>query len=273
MKKAIVITGASTGIGRETAKYFAEKGWKVAATMRSPEKEAELQKNENINVYQLDVTDSDSIVSAKNSIIKDFGKVDVVLNNAGYALMGALETITQEQFRYQYDVNVFGLVEVTQAFIPHFRSNNFGMFINISSVGGKITFPYMSPYLSTKWAVEGFSESLYFELNRLGIQVKTVEPGFVATDFGGRSLVLVHSDTIKDYDEGLGKLKNTIENTHAKNPSHPSVVAEVIWEAATDGKDQFRYVAGNDAVQTIANRNEVGDEAFIQNMKIHVFEH
>ncbi|MEM9777052.1 MAG: SDR family oxidoreductase [Chloroflexota bacterium] len=268
--KSIVITGSSTGIGRATAKYFAEKGWKVAATMRTPEKETELGTLENISVYQLDVTDQASIDAARDQIIADFGTVDVVLNNAGYGLIGPFEATTDEQIRYQYDVNVFGLMAVTRAFLPHFRANRSGMYLNVSSIGGLITFPMISLYHSTKWAVEGFSESLSFELAQLGIQVKLIEPGGVSTDFSGRSMVLAMPEDIEDYHEMVGKFQAAMGNS-GLGSSTAEYLAEGIFAATTDGKQQMRYLIGEDAIQNYAARQEVGDDAFIAGMTERMF--
>ena len=186
--KTILITGSSSGIGRATAIKFQQEGWNVIATMRSPEKESELNNLENVFVTRLDVQNIDSIESALKAGIEKFGKIDVVLNNAGYGLMGTFESASRESIRRQFDVNVFGLFDVTRAILPHFRSNKSGVIINISSIGGRMTFPMMPLYHSTKFAVEGFSESLHYELEPLGIQVKVVQPGGVATEFAGRSL-------------------------------------------------------------------------------------
>lgn len=264
--KTIVITGSSSGIGKATAKYFARQGWKVAATMRRPENETELTGMENIAVYQLDVTDNQSIAAAAKQIIADFGTVDVVLNNAGYGLVGPFEATTPEQIRHQFDTNVFGLMEVTRAFLPHFRANKAGLFMNVSSIGGLITFPYISLYHSTKWAVEGFSESLSYELGELGIQVKLIEPGGVDTDFSGRSLVFAMPETLPEYIDGVTKFQTNRANS-GQSYSSAEFLAEGIFAAATDGKTQMRYVIGPDAEQTYALRKQVGDDAFIAGMK------
>lgn len=264
--KSIVITGSSSGIGKATAKYFAEKGWKVAATMRKPENEAELTQIENISLYQLDVTDDASIASATEQILSDFGRVDVLLNNAGYGLMGAFEAATKEQIKHQFDTNVFGLMEVTRAFLPHFRANQAGMILNVSSIGGLITFPFISLYHSTKWAVEGFSESLSYELGTQGIQVKIIEPGGVATDFGGRSLTFASQKRLTAYDESIGKVQASMAQS-GLGSSTAEYLAEGIYEATTDGKNQLRYLIGDDAIQTYAMRQEHGDDAFIAGMK------
>lgn len=262
----IVITGASSGIGKATAKYFAEKDWNVAATMRNPDNETELNQLDNVSLYQLDVTDKASISSAVEQIISDSGTVDVVLNNAGYGLMGPFEAASSEQIKRQFDTNVFGLMSVTRAFLPHFRANRAGMFLNVSSIGGRVTFPFISLYHSTKWAVEGFSESLSYELGELGIQVKIIEPGGVDTDFGGRSMDMANKDGLTDYDEAVGRFQANLANS-GLGRSSAEYLAEEIYKATTDGKPQLRYLIGDDAVETYAMREEHGDDAFIAGMK------
>ncbi len=263
--QTIVITGSSSGIGKATAKHFAEQGWKVAATMRKPENESELNQIEGVSLYTLDVTDEESIKSATQQILGDLGTVDVVLNNAGYGLMGAFEATTQEQIRRQFDTNLFGLMSVTRAFLPHFRANHAGMFINVSSLGGLTTFPFISLYHGTKWAVEGFSESLSYELTPLGIQVKIIEPGAVSTDFVGRSMIFGAKEGLTDYDDLLGKFQANMANMMAGG-STAEQLAEAIYSAATDGKAQLRYVVGPDAEQLYGLRKAQGDDAFVATM-------
>jgi NADP-dependent 3-hydroxy acid dehydrogenase YdfG len=262
----IVITGASSGIGKATAKYFTEQGWQVAATMRTPDNETELNQIEGISLYALDVTDPASIENATRQILADFDTVDVVLNNAGYAVAGAFEAATPGQIERQFDTNVIGLMRVTKAFLPHFRANKAGLFMNVSSIGGRITFPFISLYHSTKWAVEGFSESLAYELGELGIQVKIIEPGGVDTDFGGRSMVFAANESLTDYDEAIGKFQASMANS-GLGRSTAEFQAAGIYAAATDGKAQLRYLIGEDAVQTYAMRKQVGDDAFIAGMR------
>ena len=267
--KTIVITGASSGIGKATAKHFAAQGWQVAATMRQPEKETELSEFENIRLYPLDVTQQASIDSATAQILNDYGTVDVVLNNAGYGLAGVFEAATPEQIRRQFDTNVFGLMEVTRAFLPHLRANKAGMFINVSSLGGLLTYPFTSLYHSTKWAVEGFSESLAFELGELGIQVKLVEPGAVATDFSGRSMDFAMPDALPDYLPAAQKFMAEQANSD-RVPATAKQIAEGIYAAATDGTARLRYPLG-DAPQTHALRQQVGDDAFIASIRQSIF--
>lgn len=268
--KSIVITGSSSGIGKATAKYFAAQGWRVAATMRKPENETELNQIENISLYALDVTDEASVAAATEQILSDCGSVDVVLNNAGYGLMGPFEAATPEQIKRQFDTNVFGLMSVTRAFLPHFRANGAGLFLNVSSIGGRITFPFISLYHSTKWAVEGFSESLGYELGELGIQVKIIEPGGVSTDFGGRSMDMAGDESLTDYNEAMGRFQAGMADA-GLGVSTPEYQAERIFAAATDGTAQMRYLIGDDAVQTYGMREQVGDDVFIAGMKERIF--
>ena len=265
MSKTILITGASSGIGKVTAKYFQEKGWNVAATMRTPEKEDELTKLENVLVTRLDVQDLSSIDKAIKDTLDRFGTIDVVVNNAGYAVFGPIESISREKMIRQFDVNVIGLMDVTKAIIPYFRNRGEGTIINITSVGGKITFPFVSLYHGTKFAVEGISEAMYFEMQQIGCKVKIVEPGAIKTNFD-QSMDINNDESVSEYQEMMKKLMAIMEPMIA-NGSEPEVVAEVIYEAATDGTDQLRYIAGEDAKEWIKNRKEQDDEAFMAGTK------
>ncbi|GAB4306589.1 MAG: oxidoreductase [Oscillatoriaceae cyanobacterium] len=266
MSKTILITGASSGIGKVTAKYFQEKGWNVVATMRSPEKEAELNQLDHVLVTRLDVQDSASITSAVKEGIAKFGKIDVLLNNAGYGAYGVLEATPIEKIKRQFDVNVIGILETTKAVLPHFRSNKDGMIINVSSIGGKTTFPLGTLYHGSKFAVEGLSEALSFEMEAIGVRVKIVEPGAIKTDFGGRSLDFNNDESLTEYQEFVGKVFSGFSSLEAIG-SDPVVVAEVIYQAATDGTAQLRYTAGADAEQIAAYRKSVDDKTFIDGIK------
>lgn len=246
MNKTILITGASSGIGKETAKLFQSKGWNVIATMRNPEQEAELSKLNNVLITRLDVLDLDSIDNAIQKGIQKFGKIDVLLNNAGYGAYGPLESFPRERVLKQFNTNVIGLLDVTRAILPHFRQNKNGTIINISSMGGKMTFPLGSLYHGTKFAVEGISESLRYEVEQFGCKVKIVEPGAIATDFAGRSFDFNHDEKLKEYNDIVTKV-TTVFPTMIKKASKTDVVTKVIYEAATDGKNKLRYMAGKDA--------------------------
>lgn len=165
-------------------------------------------------------------------------------------------------------MNVQGLFDVTQKTLPHFRENKDGMFINISSVGGRMTFPLFPLYHSTKWAVEGFSESLRWEMAQIGVKVKIVEPGGVATDFGGRSLDMQHDQELTEYNEFVGTFMEAMQTAmDPNNMSTPDVIAEVIYRAATDGTGTFRYRAGADAEQLLTARNSMSDDEFFDMQK------
>jgi len=266
MSKTILITGASSGIGKATAILFHKKGWNVIATMRNPEKEEELSKLDNVLVTRLDVQDLESINDAVSKGLNKFSKIDVLLNNAGYGAYGILEATPREKIERQFGVNVMGLYDVTKALIPHFRENKDGVIINISSIGGKMTFPMGSLYHGTKFAVEGISESLYFELGLFGVKVKIVEPGMVNTDFGGRSFDFTNDESLKEYQGLVSKLYEVL-GAEDLYRSEPEQIAEIIFTAATDNKDQLRYEAGPDAIEIIGNRRDNADEAIIAHTK------
>ena len=267
-QQTILITGASTGIGRATAKHFLTQGWNVVATMRTPENETELAANENAMVTRLDVTDSASIDNAVAAGIERFGRIDALLNNAGYGAYGPLEAFPMDKIRRQFDTNVIGLLEVTKAVLPHFRANGAGTIVNVSSIGGKMTFPLGTLYHGTKFAVEGLSEALHYELEAAGINVKIVEPGMIATDFGGRSFDFVNDETMTEYQPVVKALfANWGSEDMAAQASPPELVAEVIWNSVTDGTNTLRYRAGPDAEELLNNRKALDDETFIGGMK------
>jgi NADP-dependent 3-hydroxy acid dehydrogenase YdfG len=262
----ILITGASSGIGEATARHFQRNGWNVIATMRDPSKGDALAAFDNVAVVRLDVTDAASIPAAVSAGIDRFGKIDVLLNNAGYGAYGALEAFSMDRIRRQFDTNVIGLLEVTKAVLPHMRANRSGTIINISSIGGQITFPLGTLYHGTKFAVEGLSEALHFELEPFGIRVRIVEPGMIKTNFGGSSLVFAMDESLSDYAptaEAMGRLFGKL----ASNPSAPETVAEVIWDAANETGDRLRFRAGADAECLLDERKSKDDATFIGSIK------
>lgn len=266
MNKTILITGASSGIGKATAILFQSKGWNVIATMRKPEDGAALASLDNVLVTALDVLDTDSIEKAVQAGIRKFGKIDVLLNNAGYGAYGPLEAFRRENIVRQFNTNVMGLLDTTRAVLPHFRANKSGIIINISSVGGKMSFPLGSLYHGTKYAVEGISEALTYEVAEFGGRVKIVEPGAIATDFTSRSMDISNDESLTEYQPIVGKVMAAVPNFFA-NASPASLVAEVIYQAATDGSNQLRYIAGEDAVTMIAGRQQTDDESFFAGIK------
>jgi NADP-dependent 3-hydroxy acid dehydrogenase YdfG len=266
--KTILITGASSGIGKATAKFFQQKGWNVVATMRNPEIEKELIQLENVFITRLDVLDSPSIDTAIADSISRFGKIDVLVNNAGYGMLGLFESIPKESIQRLFGVNVFGLLDVSRAVLPHFRQNKSGLIINISSNAGKITYPLSSLYHATKFAIEGFSESLHYELEAIGIGVKIVEPGAVFTDYGGRSLDAHLENIPAEYTAFVHKLIPQYQKM--VNPaimSKAEQIAEIIFTAATDETNQLRYIAGDDAKKLLSARDKMNDDEFVGMIK------
>jgi NADP-dependent 3-hydroxy acid dehydrogenase YdfG len=266
MKNTILITGASSGIGKATAKFFQEKGWNVIATMRNPEGETELKDLASVLLVKLDVLDLHSIENAIAEGIQKFGKIDVVVNNAGYGAYGPLEAFSRENIVRQFNTNVIGLMDVTRAVLPHFRSNKNGVIVNISSIGGRMAFPLGALYHGTKFAVEGISEAMSYEVEQFGAKIKIVEPGAIATDFTGRSLDFSNDESMTEYQGLVGKVYEGMPAFY-ENASPASVVAEVIYEAATDGTNKLRYTAGEDAREIIAQRKEADDETFFTGIK------
>lgn len=259
MSKTIFITGASSGLGKATAKLFHNKGWNVIATMRNPDKETELSQLPNVTLLCLDVTDTQQISAVADKVSCEF-EVDVVFNNAGYGLSGALEAISEDQLLRQVNTNLLGVIRVTRAFIPYFRTKGQGLFITTTSLGGLIGFPFSSLYHATKWGLEGWSESMAYELKSINVGVKVVEPGAIATDFMDRSYDKAFHPA---YDELFNRF---FANVDGVTFTPAEKIAEVVYEAATDGKDQLRYLAGDDAKAIYQQRLELGGEVFRQFM-------
>jgi NAD(P)-dependent dehydrogenase (short-subunit alcohol dehydrogenase family) len=260
MKKTVLITGASSGFGKATVKLFHQKGWNVIATMRSPEKETDFSSIGEVLVTRLDVTDKESIGEAVRAGVRHFGQIDVLVNNAGFGTLGVLEAAPEEVIRQQFEVNFFGLIEVTKAVLPGMRLGGSGVIINVSSVGGRLTFPFCTLYHATKFAVEGLTESLQYELNPLGIRLKLVEPGGYKTEFAGRSMSFFGPDGLDDYQLPYDRFLERLEQWPMSE--NLGEVAEAIYEAASDGTEQLRYPVGQDAVSMLGARPQLDDVAF-----------
>ena len=259
MPATIFITGSSTGLGRASALLFAKKGWTVFASMRDPSKASELHDVAGIITLPLDVTKPDQIKTAALHALAQ-GPVDVLFNNAGYGLSGPFEAATDDQLTRELDTNLLGVMRVTQAFLPAMRERGAGCIITTTSIGGLVTFPFNSVYHATKWGLEGWSESLAFEVAKFGIKVKTVAPGGIRTDFATRSLVLTRHPA---YADAIARtLKTFMDPKRREKSSSAEQIAEVVYEAATDDKDQVSYVAGADAQETYAQRLVLGAEKF-----------
>lgn len=238
--RTVLITGASSGIGKAAAKAFHQAGWKVAATMRKPGDQTEFKALANVRLFRLDVTDETSIRQAIDEAEQSLGPIDVLVNNAGYGLIGPFEASTPEQIERQFRTNVFGMMQVTREVLPRMRERRSGILINVASMGGRITFPLYSVYNATKWAVEGFSESLQYEVEPFGIRVKIIEPGPIRTDFFGRSLEIMRRAGFTAYDAFVDRAMPNLQRA-GENGADPAETAAVIVRAATDGSARIRY--------------------------------
>ncbi|MDE1192700.1 MAG: SDR family oxidoreductase [Arachidicoccus sp.] len=244
MNKTIFITGASSGLGKITAKLFAEKGWTVIATMRNTEKETELSQLPTVHLLQLDVSNPKQIMEVVAKA-EQISPVDVLFNNAGYVLAGALEGISDEQMEQQFNTNVFGTIRLTRAFLPYFRERKAGTIITTTSLGAYIPDPFMSLYPATKAALEIWTAGMTYELDRLGITIKSIVPGFMQTNFANNAQMTLHPV----YEEEMMKVLAAYSNSGpASEADNPADIAAVVYEAATDGKSQIHYFAGNDAI-------------------------
>lgn len=265
-KKTVLITGTASGIGLETALYFFEKGFNVIATMRNPEKRNTVLHEKGLpDLVHLDVTDENSIKAAIQYALNKYGKIDVLVNNAGYAIFGPFEAATKAQEKREFDTNVFGLMEMVRSILPVFRAQQDGIIINVASMGGRIGFPLYALYNATKWAVEGFTEALMYELKPLSIKVKLIEPGVIKTDFYDRSLDKVDSSAlIEDYGGIMKRAEKLTNESSVNKGSEPRLVAATIYRAATDGSSRLRYTAGTDAKLVWALRRILPEGLFFR---------
>lgn len=239
----------------------------MIATMRTPANEQELVCLPNVICPALDVTQDTTIQNAIAEGFNTFGNIDVVINNAGYGLIGPFETFTAEQINRQFQTNVLGLMSVTRAILPHFRAQRSGLLINVASFAGRSIFPLYSVYHASKWAVEGFCDSLQYEVSAYGIRVKIIEPGLVKTEFWGRSTDRENRTGIQAYEKESRPVLDLIDAAAGLFATQPEDVAEIIWKAANDDNDRLRYVVGADAHATLLARKVLPDTLYRGVMK------
>ncbi|HXW11565.1 MAG TPA: SDR family oxidoreductase [Nitrososphaeraceae archaeon] len=271
-QKVAVITGSSSGIGLETAFTLARNDYITYATMRSPEKDTSIKatvQNEElpIRIVQLDVTDDSSVKNAVDHIISEAGRIDVLVNNAGYGLVGAFEDLAMEETKSQYETNLFGLIRVTQAVLPTMRKQRSGRIINVSSGAGIFGYPGGSAYVSTKFAVEGLSESIAYELEPFGIKVILIEPGFIRTNFGNAMVIAKKAQNQASPYSGLMQKMMASATELAKNASDAELVANIILDAATNPNPRIRYLAGKDVESWAASKKTMDEFEFFNMMK------
>jgi len=270
--RVAVVTGSSSGIGFETALLLARTGFHTYASMRNLEKSKNITEIANteklpLQVVQLDVNDDRSVKDAINKIVAENKRIDILVNNAGYGLFGSLEDISIEEIKSQFETNFFGVIRVTQQVLPVMRkqNNGGGTIVNVSSVGGRIGIPILSAYQSTKFALEGLSESMSYELEPFGIRVVLIEPGFIRTNIINSSTSAKKAlDPKSPYFSLMQKVENhfksMIENASSSSP--PEEVAKVILKAITSENPQLRYTVGNDAATIIQARMNMSDNEF-----------
>jgi NAD(P)-dependent dehydrogenase (short-subunit alcohol dehydrogenase family) len=248
MSQVWLITGSSRGLGRALAETVLEAGHKLVATARKPEQLAGLVQKygEQVRAVALDVADAAAARHAIQTVVAAFGRLDVVVNNAGYGNLASIEDVTDEDFRAQIETNFYGVVNVTKAALPVLREQGSGHIIQISSIGGRAGTPGLSAYQSAKWAVEGFSEVLSKEVAPLGIKVTIVEPGGFRTDWGGSSMTI--SKWREEYNPTLGLLTEWRRNHQGKERGNPAKAAEVILQIAAIEEPPLRLLLGSDAV-------------------------
>lgn len=249
------ITGCSTGFGRLLADEVLKSGGKVVATARKPEQIADLEQKypENAKVLALDVTDQVQVDSAVAAAIRRFGRVDVLVNNAGYGVAGAVEEVSETELRPMYETNVFGLLRVTRALLPHLRERRSGHILNLSSIGGVTASPGWGLYQSTKFAVEGLSEALAAEVEPLGIHVTIIEPGPFRTDFLGRSGVEA-AKHIADYDATAGNARTYLNSQSGKQRGDPARAVQAMIKVVESPDPPLRLLLGAGALERLRGK-------------------
>lgn len=271
-QKVSIVTGSSSGIGLETALTLARNGYFTYATMRNPEKDAPIKnalKKENlsIKVIQLDVIDDESLKNAIDHVTSEAGRIDVLVNNAGYGLVGALEELSMEEIKAQYETNLFGLVRVIQAVLPTMRKQRSGRILNLSSGAGLFGYPGGSAYVSSKFAVEGLSESMAYELEPFGIRVILIEPGFVQTNFASSMVIAKKAqDPTSPYSQMMQRIAASSSEL-AKSGSSADLVANVILDAVTNPNPRLRYLVGKDVEAWAASKKSMDESEFFNMIK------
>lgn len=261
MKKVALVTGTSSGIGKVTALQLQKDGYLVYGAARRIEKMEDL-KSRGIKILSLDVTDDQSMISCINSITETEGRIDVLVNNAGYGHFGTIEDSSIEVGRAQYEVNVFGLARMCQLVIPHMRKQKFGKIVNVSSIGGKITTPFGGWYQSTKYAVESLSDAMRMELKQFGIDVIIIEPGGTESEWADHATnALLKISGNGPYKKSVAKAIKSMENGY-KKASPATVISDTISKALKSNKPKARYACGHRASSTLIARRWLSDRVF-----------
>ena len=274
-KNIALVTGSSSGIGFHTSLFLARAGFYTYATMRNLDKSSKIidiaqEDNLPLEVLRLDVTDDKSVKDVINTIAVKQKRIDVVVNNAGYGSTGAVEDFSIDEIKAQFETNFFGVIRVIQYVLPIMREQRSGVIVNISSIGGRIAFPFSPFYASTKFALEGLSEALQYEVEQFGIKVILVEPGIIKTNFFDNILKAKRAaDPASPYSELLQRRINRVK-TMFENGTAPEEVAKVILKAITSITPDLRYLVGSDANSLIEKRKNVSERKFLEFMSQNI---
>ncbi len=274
MEKVAIVTGSSSGIGYETSLALARDGFYTFATVRNPkkaEKILQIAKKENLNIeiIELNVDDEKSISAAIEKIISKKQRIDVLVNNAGWGLFGSVEDVSMKDFRAQFETNFFGIISIIQKVAPIMRKQGSGVIVNVSSVAGRIGFPGSPAYISSKFALEGLSESLRYELGQFGVKIIIIEPGVIKTNFFS-SMKIAEPKPDSPYKEITEKVIMGIKMM-AELGTPPSEVATTILNAIKEENPRPRYIVGNDAQMFLEAKKTKTDAEFENYLKKELF--
>lgn len=261
----IVITGVSSGIGRASAEKFANEGWDVVGTVRAVPEAPIPGGPDAWSLEQLDLADSESVAALPARVLARYGCPDVILNNAAALQWGPVEHVSDEDTRRLFEVNVFSQLELIRAFVPCMRERGHGVIANVTSLGGRSTFPFFAIYNSSKWALEGVSEGLWHELKPFGIRVKAIEPGYVATPIYDKAMRDTSGEPIpqpEEYSTYMDAMREFERSITKRTP--PEQAAGEVWDAVTDDSDRLRYPIAAYADQIVGARRVVGEQGVMR---------
>ncbi len=275
-KRTVLVTGCSSGIGLATCHVLSRNNFMTYGTVRNLSKAKKIQdlmnrENLSLKILRLDVNDNQSIKLAIKKILNDIGRIDVLINNAGYGMFGPIEEITIQEIKKQFETNFFGTIRLIKAIVPIMRKQGNGTIVNISSMVGRFAVPLNSAYVSSKFAVEGLSESISFELKEFGIRVIVIEPGVVKSDFF-HNVKVKGMNLESPYHELMERRVNFLDKAMKNSLTSSYDVADTILDALNSKDPKFRYVIGNDATNSLRMRNSLSDREFMEWIRAGIFQ-
>lgn len=275
-KRTVLVTGCSSGIGLATCHVLSRNNFMTYGTVRNLSKAKKIQdlidrENLSLKILRLDVNDNQSIKLAVKKILTDTGRIDVLINNAGYGMFGPVEEITTQEVKKQFETNFFGTIRLIKAIVPIMRKQGNGTIVNISSMVGRFGVPLNSAYVSSKFAVEGLSESISFELEEFGIRVIVIEPGVVKSDFF-HNIKVKGMNLESPYHKLMERRVNFLDKAMKNSLTSSYDVADTILEALNSKDPKFRYVIGNDATNSLRMRNSLSDRKFMEWIRAGIFQ-